>query len=898
MLSGHGLLPFAGLGAKASNQGPTVAKVITVNRATLSSNGEAVLSVLGADAQGESSLTYTWSVTTAPAGGSAAFNLNGSNAAKNDTVTFSEAGSYGLTVRITDGSGLSVTSSTTVAVTSTLVGIQITDAGTHAVLSPKSTLNVTSTSESVLARGFDQFGNLMAFQPAFVWSGTYPSYSTMPKVTSSGNTFTMTFVAAGNYSVTARVYTGGGSSLSGTVHMSVAGRANSVVANPSGTSVEIHGTSTQFTFSKILGPFQNTLGTVAAAAWSPVSLPTGATAPTFSTTGNGSSCTTTVGFAKAGTYVLSVTVNDSKGDSFTESITVVVDQTFTSIAVSPGSAGISPGATQQCTAQALDQFGNPLAAQPQFTWIASAGSISTTGLFTATSTASGSVTVTAASGALSGKTSITITAAGPTNGLGLQDPALAALVSKLDAGGSISRVDMISILTSVGAGGSVSATDLADLKTILADAATLNMADYVRVLAGDVVDGNQANATYQGQTLGNLHAGSTAAQLDDLIDKWFLGTDLPDPHDGETGAMTLTYQNAPGALFSGTPSHNNEYQGDLGDCYFISALGSIADSNPAAIENMIVDNGDGTFTVRFYTSSGTADYVTVNRMLPTYYGSLIYADMGQSPATAGPLWIPLLEKAYVEWAQTGNCGYGSTYNYGAIEGGDPAVVAAQVLGHSVNEYGVGSSTQQAMISGVNNHQAVAIGTMPSSNSNDTLPGGLYGSHAYAVIGYNASTQQFTLYNPWGCDQPNLLTWAQIEQTCVDFMVADTSGSTSMSALSTELRSAPRQGVAPDAASAVFATYGSPAQLPAAVSAQPTARAIDDLLTTGDPIPNVSLGGGLGYWSFLKDAAEGRRTDAQSDAGENLSDLDQDGALRFQTLDDVANEAGELVDWLS
>jgi hypothetical protein len=203
-----------------------------------------------------------------------------------------------------------------------------------------------------------------------------------------------------------------------------------------------------------------------------------------------------------------------------------------------------------------------------------------------------------------------------------------------------------------------------------------------------------------------------------------------------------------------------------------------------------------------------------------------------------------------------------------------------------------------MINGVINHQAVAIGTMPSSYSNDTLSYGLYGCHAYAVIGYNASTQQFTLYNPWGCDQPNPLTWAQIEQTCVDFMVANTLGSTSMSALSAGLRSAPRQGVTPGAASAVFATYGSPTQLPAAAPAQPTARAVDDLLTASDPAPNVSWGGGLGYGSFLEDSAGDRRTEAQSEVGENLGELAQHGTLGIQTLDDAANEAGELVDRLS
>ena len=36
------------------------------------------------------------------------------------------------------------------------------------------------------------------------------------------------------------------------------------------------------------------------------------------------------------------------------------------------------------------------------------------------------------------------------------------------------------------------------------------MPGYVQVLASDVVNGNAANATYQGQPLGNLAVGSSA----------------------------------------------------------------------------------------------------------------------------------------------------------------------------------------------------------------------------------------------------------------------------------------------------------------------------------------------------------------------------------------------------
>ena len=180
------------------------------------------------------------------------------------------------------------------------------------------------------------------------------------------------------------------------------------------------------------------------------------------------------------------------------------------------------------------------------------------------------------------------------------------------------------------------------------------MPGYVQVLAGDVVNGNPANANYQGQPLGNLAVGSSAAQLNDLVNKWFYGH-----RPARRWAIRRWSTNRPPARSSrSTPSHADEYQGELGDCYFISSLGTLADSNPAAIENMFINNGDGTYTVRFYTGTvrqlvqhsngsisdgftngvGTADYVTVNSMLPTTTsGMLVYADYGASYTNAGQL---------------------------------------------------------------------------------------------------------------------------------------------------------------------------------------------------------------------------------------------------------------------
>ena len=370
-------------------------------------------------------------------------------------------------------------------------------------------------------------------------------------------------------------------------------------------------------------------------------------------------------------------------------------------------------------------------------------------------------------------------------------------MQKLDADGSLNRADMIQILTSVGSSGTVSATDMADLKTILANAAQYNMPSYVQVLAGDVVNGNVANADYQGAPLGNLAAGSSAVQLDDLIGKWFLGADLP-----ALSSNTLTYATASGSLFPAAPSTNDEFQGQLGDCYFISSLGAIADSDPAAIQNMFINNGDGTYTVRFYggtygsynsngtvsdgftNNAGTADYVTVNCSLPVFAnsnGMLAYADYeSYASSPSNSLWIPLAEKAYAQWNETGKEGRDGKNAYASIEGGWMATVDAQVLGYNATDYSLTASTEQAMINALNANQAVTIGTDTSTNSADTLSYGLVGSHAYAVTGYNASANLFTLYNPWGCDQPGVLSWSQLQATCDGFVVANATGSVPIS----------------------------------------------------------------------------------------------------------------------
>jgi hypothetical protein len=342
------------------------------------------------------------------------------------------------------------------------------------------------------------------------------------------------------------------------------------------------------------------------------------------------------------------------------------------------------------------------------------------------------------------------------NFLGLSDPALASYVRSLFRDGSINRTDMISILNRVQteSDGVVTAANLSDLRIIVGRATYLKMPGHVSTLAGDIVNGSVANAHYQGVTLGNLVAGDSNAKLQTLTNKWFYGTDVPE-------AETYTYSATSGTIWGATgPLYTDQKQGALGDCYLISALGSLAYSSKAAIKNMFIVNGDGTWTVRFYYN-GKADYVTVNNLLPVSGSTLVYDGYGSSVSdTSNRLWLPLAEKAYAQWNETGRTARGTATNsYAAIDGGWTGDVYRQTM-NKVSVYSMSmlaSAAQTTLQYSLKSHRAITVGT-PSALDPAT---GLVGGHAYTVLSYNTSTRLYTLYNPWGHSQPNALTWAQL-----------------------------------------------------------------------------------------------------------------------------------------
>jgi beta-galactosidase len=132
-------------------------------------------------------------------------------------------------------------------------------------------------------------------------------------------------------------------------------------------------------------------------------------AVTFSSNGTNASKATTATFAAPGTYTFQVTVKDQANLTAVSATSVTVTSKITTIVVSPSASYVSISGTQQFTAVARDQFSAAMSPQPAFTWtVSGGGTISTSGLFTAGTTAGGPYAVTPTGGGATGIANVTV----------------------------------------------------------------------------------------------------------------------------------------------------------------------------------------------------------------------------------------------------------------------------------------------------------------------------------------------------------------------------------------------------------------------------------------------------------------------------------------------------------
>ncbi len=226
---------------------------------------------------------------------------------------------------------------------------------------------------------------------------------------------------------------------------------------------------------------------------------------------------------------------------------------------------------------------------------------------------------------------------------------------------------------------------------------------------------------------------------------------FPTPVVVDHPAADTAYSPVSGSLFGATgPSYLDVHQGAVGDCWLMTSLAEVATRNPSDIQNMFTDLGSTTengsvvelYKVRFFDSAGTPEYITADTELPSGGG---YYDR----VTNSVLWVALAEKAYAEANGAGvvTTQHVGSDSYAALNGGDPSWALQAITGKPASMFPINPANIAA--AAWNAGQLNVLCSSPNAGDN-LIVGDSNGTHAYAVISYNASSSTpFELYNPWG-----------------------------------------------------------------------------------------------------------------------------------------------------
>jgi hypothetical protein len=212
------------------------------------------------------------------------------------------------------------------------------------------------------------------------------------------------------------------------------------------------------------------------------------------------------------------------------------------------------------------------------------------------------------------------------------------------------------------------------------------------------------------------------------------------------------------------PKPRDESQGNAGDCYFLSELSELAAHHPEFIQQMVRQNQDGSFGVRFMavrqpngqlvlpSLDGTVPqgkpepvWVNVDRNVPMQNGKAIYSNQQNSPY----IWPEIVEKACAKL-------YGS---YEAIgEGGEMSTSIWLTTGWRSQSFNPQQMSIEQMFQLV--QSALAKGGLVLAGTSQETRIGVVGDHAYSLLQamriMATGERIFTVKNPWGTNPRRLM----------------------------------------------------------------------------------------------------------------------------------------------
>lgn len=239
----------------------------------------------------------------------------------------------------------------------------------------------------------------------------------------------------------------------------------------------------------------------------------------------------------------------------------------------------------------------------------------------------------------------------------------------------------------------------------------------------------------------NLNLQFSYSQLSGLIQKgWHVTDGKAVLNTG--GSFTHNYMNAMAQISTahidggrislygaaGKPEIKDIIQGPVNDCYFVSTIETLLNKDPKLISNMIKQNDNGTFTVKFANGQSQTVRLTAGEVAEF------------SLAKNNGAWLAVLGLAEAQVRAGSNPVKNDTPMGNTIDAGYQSQAMTLLTGityesikNSTASWNVGT-IEKLLTTAFSEKQPVGV------SSND---------HALAILDWNAQTGQVTIQNPWG-----------------------------------------------------------------------------------------------------------------------------------------------------
>jgi len=326
----------------------------------------------------------------------------------------------------------------------------------------------------------------------------------------------------------------------------------------------------------------------------------------------------------------------------------------------------------------------------------------------------------------------------------------------------------------------ISASSTGDVPELPQASSGLAMTDGVEIGAQNTNSENPSSQTLsllKPKSAGvNLHTSSTYSSgesnfiyssLNRRRETIKLKKDLPDPKLPSDIRGKFYEQNNYELFSARGPVPADVAQGNLGDCYFLATLASLAQNQPDKIKEMIRDNGDGTFSVRFYAKKSIFHkrkpvWVKIDDQLPqgVYSRRKLFAqtkDMDRDGQKE--LWVALVEKAFAVFNDEYHVVLGTRKKgYDGIgQGGFGHWAHRALTGEKATirfNFFLPKRRLWKKLERANDGHFVALASKGMSDSS-FIADGIAGNHLYSVLETREHNGKrfIKLRNPWGQCEP-------------------------------------------------------------------------------------------------------------------------------------------------